>query len=129
MNASIGRMCSTRLFHRPRTSCVRSKRQRALSVNSFVESFNHPGGNMTGVTSIAGALAPKRLELMREFLRDNAPIAILINPRNPLSEAERRDAEAAARAVGQRLEVLMASNPTEIDCLWHVLLHQYFRLS
>src|SRR5262249_13303706 len=53
----------------------------------FVDSFNHPGGNTTGVTSIAGALAPKRLELMREFLRDNAAIAILINPRNPLSEA------------------------------------------
>jgi len=70
---------------------------------------------MTGVTSIAGALASKRLELMREFLRDNAAIAILINPRNPLSEAERRDAEAAARAVGQRLKVLMASNPAEID--------------
>src|SRR6476619_5288153 len=37
----------------------------------FVESFNRPGGNMTGVTSISSTLAPKRLDLMREFLRDD----------------------------------------------------------
>ena len=59
----------------------------------FVESFNRPGGNMTGVTSISSTLAPKRLDLMREFLRDDAPIAMLINPHNPFSEAERRDTQ------------------------------------
>ena len=81
----------------------------------FVASLNRPGGNMTGITSIAGALAPKRLELMREFLRDDAAIAILINPNNPLAGAERKDTEAAARAIGRRLEVLTASNESEVD--------------
>ena len=81
----------------------------------FVESLSRPGGNMTGTTSVAGTLAPKRLELVREFLRDDASIALLINPNNPLSEPERRDAEAASSAIGQRLEVLTASNQREID--------------
>jgi putative ABC transport system substrate-binding protein len=81
----------------------------------FVESFNRPGGNMTGVTSISSTLAPKRLDLMREFLRDDAPIAMLINPHNPFSEAERRDTEVAIRAIDQRVEFLTASNQTEID--------------
>jgi ABC-type uncharacterized transport system substrate-binding protein len=81
----------------------------------LVQSLNRPGGNMTGVTSIAGSLAPKRLELVREFLDADAAIAILINPGNPLSEAERRDTAAAARAIGQRLEVLTARNQAEID--------------
>jgi putative ABC transport system substrate-binding protein len=81
----------------------------------FVESLNRPGGNMTGVTSIAGSLAPKRLELVREFLRNDAAIAILINPGNPLSEAERQNTAAAALAIGQRLEVLTARNQAEID--------------
>jgi putative ABC transport system substrate-binding protein len=81
----------------------------------FVESLSRPGGNMTGITSIAGSLAPKRLELMREFLRDDAPIGILINPANPLSGAERQDAEAASRSIGQRLEVFTASNQAEIE--------------
>ena len=70
---------------------------------------------MTGVTSIAGSLAPKRLGLVREFLRRDAAIAILINPGNPLSEAERRNTTAAALAIGQRLEVLTARNQAEID--------------
>jgi len=81
----------------------------------FVQSFNRPGGNMTGVTSISSTLAPKRLDLMREFLRDDAPIAMLINPHNPFSEAERRDSEVAIRAVNQRVEFLTASNQAEID--------------
>jgi putative ABC transport system substrate-binding protein len=80
----------------------------------FVASLSRPGGNMTGITSIAGALAPKRLDPMREFLRDDAAIAILINPNNPLANAERKDTEAA-HAVGQRLEVLSASNEDEIS--------------
>jgi putative ABC transport system substrate-binding protein len=81
----------------------------------FVESLNRPGRNMTGVSSIAGTLAPKRLELMREFLRGDAPVAILINPNSPLSEPEKRDAEIAVSAIGQRLEVLTASDQVEID--------------
>ena len=81
----------------------------------FVASFNRPGGNMTGITSIGGSLAAKRLDLMRGFLHDDAAIAILINPSNPLAGAERKDTEAAARAIGQRLEVLTASNVGEID--------------
>jgi putative tryptophan/tyrosine transport system substrate-binding protein len=81
----------------------------------FVASLSRPGGNMTGITSIAGALAPKRLDLMREFLRDDAAIAILINPSNPLASAERKDTEAAAHAIGQRLEVLSAGNEDEIN--------------
>ena len=70
---------------------------------------------MTGATCITSALAPRRLELVREILRKDTAIAILINPDNPLSQAERRDAEAAGRAIGQRLQVLTASNEREIE--------------
>ena len=87
----------------------------------FVTSLNRPGGNMTGATSIAGELAPKRMEFLREFLREQAVMAILVNPDNPLGEAERRDAEAASRQQGQRLEVLTASNENEIDAVFAAL--------
>jgi len=52
---------------------------------------------------------------MRELLRDDAAIAILIKPGNPVTEAERRDVDAASQALGLRLAVLSASNPGEID--------------
>jgi putative ABC transport system substrate-binding protein len=81
----------------------------------LVTSLNRPRRNMTGITSIAGSLAPKRLDLMREFLRDHSAIALLVNPKNPLADAERKDTEAAADAIGQRLEILTASNESEID--------------
>jgi ABC-type uncharacterized transport system substrate-binding protein len=81
----------------------------------LVASLNRPGGNMTGSTSIAGSLAPKRLELLRTFLRRDATLAILINPDNPLAGPERADAETAARTLGQPLEVLNARNESEIE--------------
>src|SRR5262249_12038786 len=46
----------------------------------IVESLNRPGENITGITTVSAALTAKRLELVREFLRDDAPIAFLINP-------------------------------------------------
>jgi len=87
----------------------------------LVASLSRPGGNITGVTTITGALASKRVELMREFLRDDAALAILINPGNPIGEAERRDAEAACRAIGQGLEILTARNAGEIDAAFATL--------
>ena len=78
----------------------------------LVASFNRPGGNMTGSTSIAGSLAPKRFELLRAFVRDDAAMAILINP--DTGEVERKDSEAAALAVGRRLDVFTARSESEI---------------
>jgi ABC-type uncharacterized transport system substrate-binding protein len=78
----------------------------------LVASFNRPGGNVTGSTSIAHSLAPKRLELLRGFVRDDAPIAIMVNP--DTGEIERKQSEAAALAMGQQLEVLTARNESEI---------------
>jgi putative tryptophan/tyrosine transport system substrate-binding protein len=80
----------------------------------FVASLNRPEGNMTGSTSIGGSLASKRLELLRAFVHDNAGIALLINPDNPLGKTERKDTEAASRVIGQRLEVFTGRDEIEI---------------
>jgi putative tryptophan/tyrosine transport system substrate-binding protein len=78
----------------------------------LVASFNRPGGNITGSTSIAHSLAPKRLELLRAFVRGDAAMAIMVNP--DTGEIERKESEAAALAMGRRLEVLTARNESEI---------------
>ena len=48
--------------------------------DGLVESLNHPGGNITGTTSIGGELAPKRLELIREVVPTAKIIGILNKP-------------------------------------------------
>jgi putative ABC transport system substrate-binding protein len=81
----------------------------------LVASINRPGGNMTGSTSIIGSLAPKRLELLRAVLGNDARLALLINPDNSLAGPERSDVEMAARAFGQSVDIVAARNETEID--------------
>ena len=41
----------------------------------LVASFNRPGGNATGMSLLTGVLAPKRLELMRQLVSTDAPVA------------------------------------------------------
>ena len=81
----------------------------------LVASLNRPGGNVTGVTFIATTLAAKRLELLRELNPRAALIAVLTNPNSPAPLQELSDIRAAARSLDQRLLILPATNPREID--------------
>jgi len=59
----------------------------------LIKSLAHPGGNITGLTSIASDLEGKRLELLREVLPQVSHVAVLWNPASPfqvVSEVEGR---------------------------------------
>jgi len=45
----------------------------------LVEGFRHPGGNITGISDLAGELAPKRLSLLKEVSPSIRKVAILWN--------------------------------------------------
>jgi putative ABC transport system substrate-binding protein len=81
----------------------------------FVASLGHPGGNLTGVASLVDETGPKRLELVHELLPTTSVFTLLINPTNPASESMSRDAQAAARALGQTVHILKANTEGEID--------------
>jgi ABC-type uncharacterized transport system substrate-binding protein len=66
----------------------------------LVPSLNRPGGNVTGVTFVDTSLGAKRLELLRQLIPSATVVGFLINPRNPTSEAQTADVQAAARALG-----------------------------
>ena len=89
----------------------------------FVASFNRPGGNMTGLSLISGALGAKRLELLRELVPNATVIAVLTNPNNP-AEDNVRGEQATARAIGQRILVLDASTVAEIEQAFAALTQQ-----
>jgi putative ABC transport system substrate-binding protein len=80
----------------------------------LVNSLNHPGANITGITLFMDTLTPKRLEILSEAA-PAAPLAIVINPRNPNAESEANNAEVAAYQLRRELRVLRAGNEAEID--------------
>jgi putative ABC transport system substrate-binding protein len=80
-----------------------------------VASLNRPGGNVTGVTQYYGALGGKRLELIRELVPSLGVLAVLSNPNNPNAEDHLDDIQAAARTIGQQIDVVRASSEGEID--------------
>ena len=89
----------------------------------LVTSLNHPGGNVTGVTTLNTEIGPKRFELLRELLPASSTMAVLVNSTNgPALEAERRNAEAAAHALGvHMIHVLQASTERDLDTAFSTL--------
>jgi putative ABC transport system substrate-binding protein len=83
--------------------------------DGLVASLNRPGGNVTGVTFFAGVLGAKRLELLRQLVPNATTIGVLVNPITTESEAERRDAQAAAQAIGQQLLILHVRSDRDIE--------------
>jgi putative ABC transport system substrate-binding protein len=74
--------------------------------DGIVSSLNHPGGNVTGVTSLNSELGPKQLQLLRELLPKATIVGALINPNSPGIETWSRNVQAAARALGLQVHIL-----------------------
>ena len=84
------------------------------SQTGLVASLNRPGGNLTGVVHALNGLGPKLLELLREIVPGVGSVAVLINPRFATNRVWATDLQQAAQAIGQRLQIVNASNEAEI---------------
>jgi putative ABC transport system substrate-binding protein len=86
--------------------------------SGLVASLAHPGGNITGVASINVGLIGKRFDLLVEVVRGVKRIAVLspyTDPARFMATHEYKEMEAAARALGVKLQILNAPDPTSID--------------
>jgi putative tryptophan/tyrosine transport system substrate-binding protein len=82
----------------------------------LVASLARPGGNATGINFFNAELAAKRLELLRELVPAAAHVVVLVNPTNVANtEANLKDVQLAARAMGLQIQVVRASSSREID--------------
>lgn len=82
----------------------------------FVASLGHPGGNITGMTFLAGTeFVGKQLDLLKEVAPTAARVAVLSNPTNPSHAALVKDLKAAARTLGKELQVVEARTPDQLD--------------
>jgi putative ABC transport system substrate-binding protein len=89
--------------------------------SGLVASLNRPIGNITGATFYTVELAGKRLGILRELVQTPAAMGFLTNLNNPAEKLETDGAEAAARALGIRLQVLNAVNEHDIDVAFTTL--------
>src|SRR5215475_4593608 len=80
----------------------------------LIASLAHPGGNVTGTSSIAADLVGKQLELIQEIVPKKSSIAVLWNPENLVfQQLQLKQAEEASETSGVQLQQLSARSPDE----------------
>jgi putative ABC transport system substrate-binding protein len=90
----------------------------------LVGSLNRPSGNITGVSFLSSAVMAKMLEVLHAVVPHTAVIGALVNPDNPQSEADTRDAQDAARILGTHLLVLNARTDGDINKAFETLVQR-----
>jgi putative ABC transport system substrate-binding protein len=81
----------------------------------LVDSLARPGGNLTGVSSIASALGGKRLELLKETVPRLARIAVLWNPQNAGSAQVWKESQLPAKEMGLQLHSISVNSADELE--------------
>jgi putative ABC transport system substrate-binding protein len=79
-----------------------------------VASLSRPGGNVTGVYSLANELGAKQLGLVRELIPTARKIALLVNPRSPGADPLSKEVQAAVRSLGLELAILQADREHDL---------------
>ena len=80
----------------------------------LVSSLGRPGGNATGVATLASETGTKRLELLREVLPGATHIAVLANPDNPSTALQLAELQSTARTFGLKLRILKVHGPADL---------------
>ena len=81
----------------------------------FVASLARPGGNITGMTFLAGTeFVGKQLELLKDVAPAAYRVAVLTNPTNASHAAFVKDLKVAARTLGRELQIVEARYPDHL---------------
>jgi putative ABC transport system substrate-binding protein len=83
--------------------------------SGFVASLARPGGNITGLSTLAPELSGKRLELLKEIVPRLSRVAVLGNSTNPANAQVLKEMELAAGAFGVKLQYLDVLGPKDIE--------------
>jgi putative tryptophan/tyrosine transport system substrate-binding protein len=91
----------------------------------LVASLNRPGGNLTGVSYFNEEVAPKRLELLHEFVPEAKSVALLVNPANStLAATQIKELKPAADAIGLHLDIVKASNAVDLEQAFAIMVRE-----
>ena len=81
----------------------------------LVTSLNRPGGNVSGISLLAGAVNAKRLELIHELVPQVALIAVITNPLVSEVETRSSDLQEAARTLGLQLLIQSVRSQRDLE--------------
>jgi putative ABC transport system substrate-binding protein len=81
----------------------------------FVATLAQPGGNITGLTSMATELGSKRLAFLKEAVPRMSRVAVLWNPTHSEASASFRETEVATRARGLHLEPIEVRSAGDLE--------------
>ncbi len=90
----------------------------------LIASLARPGGNVTGIISMASDLAGKRLELLKETIPSLSRVAILWDPRGPGGAGHARESEDIAPRLGLQLQRLEIRRRDDLDPAFQTALKQ-----
>jgi putative tryptophan/tyrosine transport system substrate-binding protein len=83
--------------------------------NGFVASLARPGGNITGLSTLAPEISGKQLELLKEIVPSLSRVAVLGNSTDPGNAQVVGETERAAVALGVRHLYLDVRAPEDIE--------------
>ena len=86
--------------------------------NGFVASLARPGGNITGLSTLAPELSGKQMELLKEVAPKLSRVAVLGDSKFPGNAEARREAELAAGAFKVQLQYLDVRSHKDIEALF-----------
>jgi putative ABC transport system substrate-binding protein len=81
----------------------------------WIANLSHPGGNITGFSTVAPELAAKRLQILRELLPKASRIGELVDPNNEYWQFVRADYEATFRAMDMQPVFIEISNSIALE--------------
>ena len=85
-------------------------------------SLSRPTGNLTGIDIFTGESVAKRLEVLRDLLPHAARMGVLVNPADAgATDAQLKEIDAAARAMGLQIQVHNADTRAEIDAAFEAM--------
>jgi putative ABC transport system substrate-binding protein len=92
--------------------------------NGLVASLSRPGANATGVGMFTVVLEAKKLELLHDLIPKAKVIAMLVNPNSPFAQTQSKNIQAAANAVGRRVNVLQVRTESDLDTAFETLVQE-----
>ena len=83
--------------------------------SGFIASLARPGGNITGLSTLAPEISGKRLELLKQTVPRLSRVAAFGNSPNPESAQSLKETELAAGVFAVQLQYLDVRDPKDIE--------------